>query len=358
MCGLNVAHRYKKYMEMPVLCAALTLFACLWTVGVTPGHAATTLDSYSPTASGQHFRILAVSGSHLLAATELRLFRLTPDLKEEESRLFTSTSRLLVASNLQPSTTALSRTFRDSLLLCGSDCFLLNATQFTNIFWSISLLTADTVVDGGITKAIGVLQEKTEAELVLTYAQNDYIDGIGTTTSSVASRIVRGVIIGAGTDSQNGFSTVASQIEQDPLQGREFLHTFTRNGFTYFVFVMTLASGLNARVSRVCDSDVGSNNSFNFSSYIELELLCGDTNGDPTSATFVPLPNAFEVDTIILSVRITRLSEIRNRMCAFNLTLIDKMMVQKYDNCTRGIGMMGLARDSQIPCQPLPVSFQ
>ena len=54
---------------------------------------------------------------------------------------------------------------------------------------------------------------------------------------------------------------------------------------------MTLASGLNARVSRVCDSDVGSDNSFNFSSYIELNLLCGDTNGDPTSATFVPLPN-------------------------------------------------------------------
>ena len=341
-------------MEMPGLCAALTLFASLWTVGVTPGHAATTLDSFSPPTSGQHFRILAVSGSHLLAATELRLFRLTPDLKEEESRLFTTTSRLLVASHPQPSTPALSRTFRDSLLLCGNDCFLLNATQFTNIFWSTSLLT---VVDGGVTKAIGVLQEMTEAELVLTYAQNDYIDGIGGTTSSVASRIVRGVIIGAGTDSQNGFSTVASQIEQDPLQGREFLHTFTRNGFTYFVSVMTLSSGLNARVSRVCDSDMGSNNSFNFSSYIELELLCGDTNGDPTSATFVPLPNAFEVDTIILSVRRTRLSEIRNRLCAFNLTLIDEMMVQKYDNCASGIGMMGLARDSQIPCEPLPVSF-
>ena len=59
------------------------------------------------------------------------------------------------------------------------------------------MLTPDGAVDGGVTKAIGVLQEMKEsgtAQLVLTYAQNDYIDGIRTSTSSVASRIVRGGI--------------------------------------------------------------------------------------------------------------------------------------------------------------------
>ena len=274
------------------------LIAGLSAIGVTQGRADIALDSFSTLDGSQKFRIIAVSDSYILAATELCLFRLTPDLQQEEHRIFAATSRLLVASNLQPpSSLAPSRTFEDAVLLCCKVCILLNATQFTNTLWSSSILTPDggiAAVDGGVTKAIGVLQvmeESGTAQLVLTYAQNDYIDGIRTATSSVASRIVRGVIIGAGTETQNVFSTVASQIEQDSLQGREFLHTFTRNGFAYFVSVITLASGLQARVSRVCDSDMGSENG-NFSSYIELELQCGDSNGAPTSATFVPLPNA------------------------------------------------------------------
>ena len=118
---------------MPCLGAALMLTAGLSAIGVTQGRADIALDSFSTLDGSQEFRIIAASDSYILAATELYLFRLTPDLQQEEQWLFTSTSRLLVASNLQPpSSPAPSRTFEDAVLFCCKVCILLNATQFTN----------------------------------------------------------------------------------------------------------------------------------------------------------------------------------------------------------------------------------
>ena len=317
------------------------------------------LDSFPVPDDTQEFKILTVNDLHIFAATEEFLFRLEPDLKEKERRIFAPSTRLLVAQAPAPAVEGV-------VLICGTDCYLLNATDFTTLWSTDSSTQPPGVFDAsteerpitftGVVHRVENSAQGTD-RFVLTYTQNDFFDRIKRV--SVASRIVRGLIIrGGGTEGPDRFSTVAGQIEMDPSQGREFILVFTRHGFTYFISVMSFPSGLEARIARVCNSDMGSENTTEFTSYIELALHCGDGSGEPTAATFIDAPNAFEADTIVLSVRITRLSEVRNSLCAFNLTRINEVMAQKIDNCANGKGMIGLSRneESRMPCELLQVS--
>ena len=90
-----------------------------------------------------------------------------------------------------------------------------------------------------------------------------------------------------------------------------------------------------------------------FDSYVEITLECVSSDGMGTAATFVPTPNNFGFDALVVSVEITRLSEVRNRLCAFNVSRIDEIMAQRVQDCARGIGNKGLEREAQTSCQSL-----
>jgi hypothetical protein len=312
---------------------------------------------------GEEVRQIAINGPDVLAATDEYLYRLSFDLNELRRRLIVPNvgTRLLLATN--------SGLEQDVVLICGMSCRLVDAQNIRRNIWpaggptpgldSRLVLNTSAAVKftGVLRRASGQFQRRYE----LTYAQNDFIDRLRG-GESIASRIVRGNLIrgnrtadGMTPEADDLFQTTASQIELDPFQEREFIHTFTRNGFAYFVSVMAFASGVQARVARVCDSsDEGTGNG-EFCSYIELGLQCGDLSGEPTAATFITAPNAFGADAIVLSVRMARLSEVRNRLCAFNLTRIDEMMDGKMRDCANGTGLEGLARNAanQTTCTAL-----
>ena len=341
---------------MPIYALA---FVVLGSVLTLPGRAIT-LRSFAQPTDDEDFRILAVSDSSraVLAATDTNLYRLSPELEQEEVMSFASNTRLLVV----PSSS--NGAFAGTVLRCGAACQLLNATDFADIKWSTEgligteVLTPDIFSDGVVTQSIGVLEERMEGGTSLpslTSAQNDYIDGIGTSSAAVPSRIARGSLIGVGQpQEQYNYSQLANQTESDPMQGRQFLHTFSHDGFTYFVSTMSFPDALllETRVARVCNNDMGSENG-EFNSYVEITLECVNGDGIGTAATFVPTPNNFGFDAIVLSVEITRLSEVRNRLCAFNVSRINEMMAQRVQDCARGIGSKGLERDTQTSCQTL-----
>ena len=348
---------------MPVSYVVLFLLCAAVRQGCASDRDDVSLDSFRVPDDTQKLKILTMNGPHVFATTEKFLFRLKPDLKEKEKRLFTWNTRLLVASE---SNTTPPAPGEDVVLICGTDCYLMNATDFATTLWSTDSSTQPPRVFDASTEErpitfTGVVHRVENSaqgadRFVLTYTQNYFFDRVGRV--SVASRIVRGLMIRrGGTERPDRFATVASQIEMDPSQGREFIHVFTRHGFTYFISVMSFPSGLEARIARVCNSDMGSENTTEFTSYIELALHCGDDSGEPTAATFIRAPNAFDADAIVLSVRNTRLSEVRNGLCAFNLTRINELMAQKIDNCANGKGMIGLSRneESRIHCEPLQV---
>ena len=341
---------------MPIYALA---FVVLGSVLTLPGRVIT-LRSFAQPTDDEDFRILAVSDSSraVLAATDTNLYRLSPELEQEEVMSFASNTRLLVV----PSSS--NGAFAGTVLRCGATCQLLNATDFTDVKWSTEgligteVLTTDIFSDGVVTQSIGVLEERMEGGMSLpslTSAQNDYIDGIGTSSAAVPSRIARGSLIGVGQpQEQYDYSQLANQTESDPMQGRQFVHTFSHDGFTYFVSTMSFPDALllETRVARVCNNDMGSENG-EFNSYVEITLECVNGDGIGTAATFVPTPNNFGFDAIVLSVEITRLSEVRNRLCAFNVSRINEMMAQRVQDCARGIGSKGLERDTQTSCQTL-----
>ena len=339
------------YVTLCLLCTAAEL------VNGDPDGSEVYLDSFFVD-EGEEIRKIAINGADVLVATDEFLYRLSYDLAERQRQLIVPTlsTRLFLATNSGPG--------QDVVLLCGMSCRLVSAGDIGRRVWPTgstrpSPLVLSTSLAARFT---GLLRRGVgPGRYELTYAQNDFIDN---SRESVASRIVRGNIIRRQRDVPGGkpdrYEMTASQIELDPDQDREFIHAFARNGFAYFVSAMSSPSGvLQARVARVYgsdDTDAGNGTSL-FCSYIELALQCGDLSGEPTAATFISAPNAFGADAIVLSARMTRLSEVRNRLCAFNLTRIDEMMDEKIFECDNGIGLEGLTRNAahQTPCTPLRV---
>ena len=309
-----------------------------------------TLDSYTPF-SQQDISFLGVSDStgSVFVATNNHLYRLSPELTQEDSTSFTHPTRLfLLPSNSK-------NCFAATVLRCGTICKLLNATDLSHVVWSGSgVLSGDNPEDGSVSLSRGLLQQKTREEgmtLLLTIAQNDYIDGIGASAVHFNASIATGALVGAGGVAQK-FGYVELNTIAESNQDRQFLHVFSRKNYTYFISAMRSANGIHTKIARylLCNN--------NESAYIEVTLHCLRNEGTSTAATFVSAPNAFGFDAVIVSVKITRLSEVRNRLCAFNLTRIDEMMDRKQRNCSSGIGNLGLARESTIRCTLLPPDQQ
>ena len=308
---------------------------------------------------GEEIRQMAINGADVLVATDESLYRLSNDLSEEQRKLIVPAmgTRLLLATN--------SGSGHNVALICGMACRLVVADDIGRRVWpAVGSSPSPLVLNASATvKFTGLLRKGVRPERYeLTYAQNDFIDRLRG-GESVASRIVRGIIIRGRRNMPEGnpdrYEITASQIELDPNQEREFIHAFARGGFAYFISVMSFPSGLQARVARAygSGSDDADARNGTFCSYIELALQCGDLNAVPTAATFISAPNAFGADAIVLAASMARLSEVRNRLCAFNLTRIDEMMDEKMLECADGIGMKGLARNAaqQTVCTPLQV---
>ena len=330
-------------MAAALLCFVLCVFSSSFAVH---------LDTFPVMDPGEEFRRLTASSSDdvVFAATEHHLYRLSANLTELQRNLLTHTTRLLLLSNTS-----------DALLVCGADCVLVSARNLKR-FWPSpgdASIILDPATNGDVSWD-GILRGSNDPSLYeLTYTQDSFFNAEN--GEAVASRIVRGGIV----DMQDTFEVLTEQVEQNPNVERRFLYVFSRGGFSYYVFI---ASGPNdnsiqARVARICDSDTGFRTSEdlfggNFTSYIELGLLCGDENEQPTSAAYVPYPNAFGYDALVLSVGVERLSEVRNRLCAFRMPRVDEMMRWKIDECAGGVGVRGLERDGVTePCARIEVTL-
>ena len=342
----------KGEMQRTMLCSSFTVFLLLTADTLVRG---VSLDSFSaPFDEEGEFQSAAITDRHVFVASEQSLYRLSPSLEVEiRERILPFRFMLLAPPG------------EDFLLMCGRpDCFVMDSDY--RLEWpsldAINDLDVPRVLDASTDRLgfTGTFRRGSgPGRYDLTYAQ----DGGDRENNAVASRIVRGTLFRAARENPeerpDRFEIYASQVEKDPKQERQFIHTFTRNGFTYFVSVLFLPSGFQTRVIRLCDSDLGPGNGLegDFTSYIELVLQCGDNTGEPTAATYIPSPNAFEADTLVLSVGIMRLSEVRNRLCAFDVSLIDQMMTEKIEECANRVGMTGLRRDNgtREQCTPLQV---
>ena len=330
-------------MQGTMLCPSFTVFLLLTADTLVRG---ISLDSFRAPfdEEGEFQSAVITDGDVVFVASEQSLYRLSPSL-EVQIRDRSLPFRFMLSA--PPG--------EDFLLVCGPDCFVIDSNY--RIEWP----SLDAINDADVPRVLDASTDGRDVGFTgtfrrgsgpgrydLTYAQ----DGGERDNSAVASRIVRCTLFRAARENPeerpDRFEIYASQVEKDPKQERQFIHTFTRNGFTYFVSILFLPSGFQARVIRLCDSDLGPGNGQegDFTSYIELVLQCGDNTGEPTAATYIPSPNAFEADTLVLSVGIMRLSEVRNLLCAFDVSLIDQMMTEKIEECANGVGMTGLRRDN------------
>ena len=347
-------HSYKKW-ETVAVCISCTMFysfflatVLLSSSGLHSGHAAVELDYFSPDNDDGEFQFLAVGESFVLVATDFTLYRLSLDLEDAVTRSFPSTTRLLAL----PSASGSASNYDGTAIRCGAGCTLLNVTDSAVVNIQMSgraVLPTDSPGDDRVSSAIGTLMEgrgNGMPNVILTYALNNFVDRLGSSVTQTPSQIMRVSF----PLTVNSFSELGAQIESNPLQERAFLHTFSRNGFTYFVSVMIFPSGQQTRISRV------PNMSPELQPYIELELVCRHNGrGFITAATFLPSPNAFGFDAVVVSSSMTQLSEVRVFFCAFNLGVIDDMIRGMVNDCANGIGVIGLARESQSPCQGMVI---
>lgn len=320
---------------------AVCVFSCLsFSCAVAP------LDLFAIPDPGEEFSALTVNGDQVFAATEHYLYRLSANLTELQRKLFIPSTRLLLLSNTS-----------DSLLVCGADCVVVSPRNLERLWPSPdSQGEIPEILDPSTNREDvgfeGVLQTGRDPNgYLLTYAQDRLFDEAA--GGAAASQIVRGYILGDSAEDPvamtDTFQVVAVQREKNLSTERRFIHTFSRNRFSYLVSVVSDGDSVQAKIVRICDSDTGDGG--NFTSYIELGLYCGDSSGQPTSAVYVPSPNAFGYDALVLSVGVERLSEVRNRLCAFRLAEIDRKMNTKIDECAGGVGTKGLRRNMQLePC--------
>ena len=219
-------------------------------------------------------------------------------------------------------------TYSGRVLSClRTNCSLLDVNNIASHNWEVS----NVLLVDGMTNAGGLFVRGREDTSVLTV-------GLQRNGKQV-SRIVRGNLLNVGETSGQGFSVFNRQTEGF-LYDREFLTIFQNDGFSYFVTKQGPDDEI--RVVRVCNNDTSSEiANGGFVSYFEIRLECGGSESVPTAATFLPSDQ-----TITLSA-----AQSQNLVCVFKLFDIHQLMTQKYDDCTGGSGVSGLARSGTRVCE-------
>ena len=271
--------------------------------------------------------VLLTGSGTLVVGSSTTLRRLSPELAELQAVSLPDdeVNRLLTGDP--------GGTYSDRILSCvGMSCSLLDIDNIANQSWE-----ASNVLLLGNLNAHGLFVSGREGESVLTVAlQNE----------QRPSFIIRGRLVGVGSEQEDPvFVRLATQAEVDNLVPREILTVFENEEFSYYLHKLTSTDqNVETRLVRICNNDTGSSVSVNaFSSHFELRLECGGSGTIPTAATFLSSHKA-------IALSVTRASESENSVCVFELSEIQRLMTEKYNNCTAGIGNSGLARDSTERC--------
>ena len=295
--------------------------------------------------SGETLRnVLLTSSGSLILGSNLTLRRLNGDLEvlqRTDDLPSDQVNRLLSGDP--------GGTYSDSFMSCTrTQCELLDVDDIESRRWAAAVL-----LDGTF-NAHGLFVTGPDGFSVFTAAMRN---------EQQVSRIQRGNLTGVNGDSQS-FVGYARQSELDRFRSRAFLFVFEREGFSYYIHhIFNVFNGgenrEEIRVVRLCNNDTS--NDMIFTSYFEIKLKCiamGVTEQpSPTAATFIPFPNSFGVDSIIISVVDSFDSE--NDVCVYSLPEIHSLMTAKYDECRSGTGMAGLERDGQLHCWPFtPTQLQ
>ena len=104
------------------------------------------------------------------------------------------------------------------------------------------------------------------------------------------------------------------------------------------------------RVVRFCKDDPGSLEQFvsHFELVGECSGLSSSTTNIPTAAAYVEANSAFGAATLLVTFMGD--GETIQRMCAYNISTINNLMMQKFSDCLDGMGVSGFARDG-VPMQ-------
>ena len=281
--------------------------------------------------------VLLTSSGSLILGSNLTLRRLNGDLEvlqRTDDLPSDQVNRLLSGDP--------GGTYSDSFMSCTrTQCELLDVDDIESRRWAAAVL-----LDGTF-NAHGLFVTGPDGISVFTAAMRN---------EQQVSRIQRGNLTGVNGGSQS-FVVSARQSELDRFRSREFLFVFEREGFSYYInrVIVALNGGETReeiRVVRLCNNDTS--NDMIFTSYFEIKLKCiamGVTEQPvPTAATFLPSPNPFGVDSIVISV--VDSSDSENDVCVYSLPEIHSLMTAKYEECRVGNGMAGLERDGQLQCIP------
>ena len=209
-----------------------------------------------------------VAGNSVIVGSSSALYRLTPDLVEDESVMLDNPNRLLVASRTSDGF------FDEDVLACGSArCVLSPINSFSDILWQ------GTILEPGEFNVLADLSLTDSGNLSVTYGTRQ----CRRLAIDRPSAITRGSLLESFHPPYT-FIQYAEQRELSIFVSREFLTVFSNGGYQYFV----VSINNEVVVTRLCLSDNGDQPSplGIFASYFELELECADFES-AIAATFV-----------------------------------------------------------------------
>ena len=292
--------------------------------------------TFSPP-DGETLRNMVLSDSGLVLGSSHALRRLIPDLQVQQSTVLPAgqPNRLLAGDP--------GGTYSGSVMACHrTDCELLDVGDLSRQRWQASNVLLD-----GSYNAYGLFVIGPSGSSVFTAALRN--EGF------TKSRILRGDLVNVDQVSGQQFGSPAVQDEASIFQSRRFLAVFNHGGFAYLVNRLGNSGGDQIRVIRLCNNDTFTQDggSVYFASYFEIQLTCSAPQqtdiSPPTAATFIPSPNPFEADVLLVSA--TRdAGQPGSDVCAYSISTINQLMADKLQSCLLGTGSVGLQRDSPRSC--------
>ena len=304
----------------PITLALIFLGACAEQIAFSPP-------------DGQTLRNMVLSDSGLVLGSSHALRRLSPDLQVQQSTsLPTDQPNRLLAGDP-------GGTYSGSVMACyRTDCELLDMGDLSHQRWRASNVLLD-----GSYNARGLFVIGPNGSSVFTAALRN---------EGSPSRVLRGDLVNVDQVSGQQFSSYAVQDEDDEFQSRDFLALFECGGFTYLVNRLDYLTDGQIRVVRLCNNDSSSTaDPGTFASYFEIRLTCSAPQqpdiSSPTAATFIPSPNPFGADVLLVTVRDTGQ---HNLVCVYNISTINQLMAEKLQSCLLGNGSVGLERNIPRSC--------
>ena len=319
---------------------ALSLLVVLYCLAL---HTACQADAaFCPLSLGEAFRNIILGDSYVLIGSSNSLYRLNPgSLSLEDRRQLGSVNRLLVTDP--------GGTYNGSVLECEEEqCALMPINNLTDIRWQVS----DGLVRRGTENVIGIFAPGANGTSSLTFGEQQ--------STTLQSSIRKGNLNNVDIPGSSVFNRFAAQNELSMFLPREFLATFTDEIFIYLVVRIGIDNsvGIQAdqmRVVRFCKDDPGSREQFvsHFELVGECSGLSSSTTNTPTAATYVGANSTFGTATLLVTFMGD--GETTQRMCAYNISTINNLIMQKFSDCLDGRGVSGFARQVPVSC-PTTVS--